>query len=99
MNRGLGSQSDAQRRADRIRVFREELDELERQKVLELNAEQRSSLDGWSAAQLNELAQEYDVDTTVSQKRVSWGMRIVSTLGGFAICAAVLLFFARYWGY
>jgi uncharacterized membrane protein len=80
-------------------MFREELDELERQKVLELNPEQRSSLDAWSAAQLSDLAQVYDVDTSVSQKRVSWGMRIVSTLGGFAICAAILLFFARFWGY
>jgi uncharacterized membrane protein len=26
-------------------------------------------------------------------------MRIASTLGGIAICAAVVLFFARYWGY
>ncbi len=44
------------------------------------------------------LAQQFDVDTTVSQKRVSWGMRIASTLGGLAICAAVVLFFAALLG-
>jgi len=99
MNTGPGSQSEAQRQADRIRVFREELQYLERKKVLELTAEQRSRLDEWSQSTLQDLAAQYDVDTTVSQKRVSWGMRIVSTLGGLAICAAVALFFARYWGY
>lgn len=49
--------------------------------------------------ELAELARQFDVDTSVSQKRVSWGMRIASTLGGIAICAAVVLFFIRYWGY
>src|SRR3989442_1631088 len=94
-----GSQSEAQRQADRIRVFREELQHLEREKVLELTAEQRSRLDEWFRSTLQNLAAQYDVDTSVSQKRVSWGMRVVSTLGGLAICAAVVLFFTRFWGY
>ena len=76
-----GSRSEAQRQADRIRVFREELAELEREKVFELTLGQHSRLDEWSRARLSELAAQYDVDTTVSQKRVSWGMRIASTPG------------------
>jgi cytochrome c-type biogenesis protein CcmH/NrfG len=99
MESGSGSRSEAQRRADRIRILREELDELERSRVLELSTDQRTRFDEWSAARLRELATEYDVDTTVSQKRVSWGLRITSTLGGLALCAAVVLFFNRYWGY
>jgi uncharacterized membrane protein len=99
VNTGAGSRSEAQRDADQIRLLREGLQELARQQVLELTPEQRNRFDEWSAARLKELTVQYDVDTTVSQKRVSWGMRIVSTLGGFAICAAVVLFFARYWGY
>jgi uncharacterized membrane protein len=50
-------------------------------------------------AQLAALADQFDVDTTASQKQVSWGMRIASTLGGLAISAAVVMFFTRYWGY
>src|SRR5213593_1179081 len=99
MDTGPGSRSEAQRQADRIRVLREELQELERQKILELTPEQRSRFDQWSRAKLSELAARYDVDTTISQKRVSWGMRIASTLGGLAICAAIVLLFMRYWGY
>src|SRR6059036_2361969 len=99
MDPGPSSQSEAQQQADRIRVFREELQQLERERVIELTPEQRRRLDEWSRFKLNQLAAQYDVDTTVSQKRVSWGMRIVSTLGGLAICAAVVLFFTRFWGY
>src|SRR5437867_5416511 len=93
------SQAEAQQQADRIRVFREELQQLERERVIELTPEQRRRLDEWSRFKLNQLASQYDVDTSLSQKRVSWGMRIVSTLGGLAICAAVALFFTRFWGY
>src|SRR5437773_416572 len=99
MNTGTGSRLEAQQQADRIRIFREELRELERQQVLQLTPDQRARFDAWSAARLSELASHYDVDTSVSQKQVSWGMRIVSTLGGLAICAAVVLFFSRFWGY
>src|SRR4029078_11861951 len=99
MNTGAGSRTEAQQDADRIRLLREGLEDLASQGVLELTPEQRSRFDEWSARRLHELAFQYDVDTSISQKRVSWAMRIVSTLGGFAICAAVVLFFGRYWGY
>jgi uncharacterized membrane protein len=92
-------QRQAQESAERIRRLREELARPELQQVLELTPDQQSRFDDWSREQLSELARQFDVDTSVSQKRVSWGMRIASTLGGIAICAAVVLFFMRYWGY
>lgn len=72
---------------------------MERAGVIELTAEQRARLEEWSRARLAELAARFDVDITDSAKCVSWGLRIVSTLGGLAVCAAVVLFFMRYWGY
>ncbi|MGA2713888.1 MAG: DUF2157 domain-containing protein [Bryobacteraceae bacterium] len=95
----IAGQHQAQQAADRIRLLRQELATPELQQVLALTPDQRSRFDDWSRAQLAELAQQFDVDTSASQKRVSWGMRIASTLGGIAICAAVVLFFMRYWGY
>jgi uncharacterized membrane protein len=88
-----------QEAADRIGVLREELAEGELAGVLALTPDQRARVEEWSRAKLAALAQEYDVDTTQSQKRVSWGLRITSTLGALALCAAVVLFFNRYWGY
>ncbi len=92
------SHSEAQQATDRIRLLRQELATPEVQRVLELSPEQQQRFDDWANAQLTQLAQQFDVDTSVSQKRVSWGMRIASTLAGIAICAAVVLFFMRYWG-
>jgi uncharacterized membrane protein len=94
-----GDRVGAQQAADRLRVLRQELASDEVQAVLALTPEQHQRFDDWSRAKLTALAQQFDVDTSISQKRASWGMRIASTLGGLAICAAVVLFFVRYWGY
>ncbi|HUJ22321.1 MAG TPA: hypothetical protein VLX58_12395 [Bryobacteraceae bacterium] len=89
---------EAQQRADRIRAFREELVELEHEGALRLNVAQRETLESYLQQTLADLAKRFDVDTTASQKQISWGMRIASTLGGLALCAAVVLFFLRFWG-
>ena len=89
----------AQQRADRIRAFREELTELEREGALTLDAAQRAGLETHLQRTLAAMAEQFDVDTTESQKQISWGMRIASTLGGLALCAALVLFFLRFWGF
>jgi len=91
--------AEAQRRADRIRAFREELRELEAQGVLALTAEQRAALLAHHDERLRELARLFDVDTTEAQKSLSWGMRIASFLGALAFCAAAYFFFYRFWGH
>ncbi len=88
----------AQRRVDRIHAFRRELEQLSREGALELTDEQQTNLEAHLESTLAGLAARYDVDISDSQKRISLAMRIASTLGGLAICAAVFLFFYRYWG-
>ena len=88
-----------QQRADRLRRFQRELAELEREGVLELTPEQRARLDAHIEKTMAELALQFDVDTTESQRQISLGMKIASALGGIALCAAVVLFLARYMGY
>jgi len=87
-----------QEHADRLRIFREELDRLERQKVLELSPEQRATVKSYLDRALGELAAQFGVDTTESQRQMSLGMRIASALGGLALCIALALFAARYLG-
>jgi uncharacterized membrane protein len=100
MNQAPGEdRTAAQLEADRIRILRQELASQEVQAVLALTPEQQTRFEAWSQARLAALAQRFDVDTTASQKRVSWAMRIASTLGALALCAAVVLFFTRYWGF
>lgn len=99
MQGGASAKGDAQRRADRIQAFHEELAELEREGVLSLAAEQRRRLDQHHYALLKSLAARFDVDTTQSEKRISWAMRLASTIAGGALCAAAVLFFYRVWGF
>jgi uncharacterized membrane protein len=88
----------AQKRVERIRAFRQQLEELLRDGVLALSSEQRERLDTHLAKALAELSERFDVDVSESQKQISLGMRILSTLGGLALCAALFLFFYRFWG-
>jgi uncharacterized membrane protein len=89
---------EAQRRADRIREFREEMDLLVEEQVLVLTEEQRRRVDEYHADLLSSLARVYDVDTSAAQKQMTVGMRIISLLGSMAISAAVFFFFYRIWG-
>jgi predicted membrane protein DUF2157 len=92
------NRQSAQRRADRISAFREELAELEREEALRLTPEQRDRLNHHLDLVLSRLRAQFDVDVAVAEKQISWGMRIAVTLGGLALCAGLVLFFYRFWG-
>ncbi len=89
---------EAQERVDRIHAFRREQEQLARDGILILTEEQRARLDAHLHKTLAELSARFDVDVSDSQKQISLAMRIASALGGLALCAAVVLFFYRYWG-
>ena len=92
------SREEAQRRADRIGAFREELASLEGDGVLALTEEQRAAVARHHAALLEGLASAFDVDRTERQKRLSSGMRAATLLGAFALSAALYAFLYRFWG-
>lgn len=92
------AKKEAQQRVDGIHAFRRELEQLAGEGVLVLSNEQREQLDAHLDKTLAELARRFDVDVSDSQKQISLAMRIASALGGLAICAAVFMFFYRYWG-
>ena len=91
------SRSDAQQRADDIRVFTGELARLEREGVLALTAAQRDAIAAHHRALLARLAQEYDIDRDVRAKQLSLGMRIASFLGALALAASVFFLFHQFW--
>src|SRR5215471_13214107 len=88
----------AQQRVDRIHAFQTELDQLQRDGLLVLSAEQQRRLTAHHSKLLRELGQQFDVDTTSGQKQMSLGMRIVSFLGALALATSVFFFFYRIWG-
>ncbi len=94
----ISGKKEAQHRVDRIQAFRCELDQLAHEGAIQLSSEQRARLDSHLNNTLAGLAARFDVDVSSSQKQISLAMRIASALGGLAFCAAVFLFFYRYWG-
>lgn len=94
----MPDRSEAQNLADRIRTLRAELADPQISTILQLSAEQQSRFDTWASSSLSELERDFDVDTTVTQASLSWGMRLAATLGGIALSAALILLFERYWG-
>lgn len=92
------TRAGAQRRADRIRAFREELDAASRDDAVELTPQQRSQLQAYHEGLLEQLSRRFDIDTSERHKQISRGMQVVSLLGAVALGASVLLYFVRVWG-
>lgn len=89
----------AQQRVDRIAAFRAELAELEREGGLVLTPEQRARLDDHLEGTLTVLGRRFGADVNESVRRLSWGMRLATLLGGVAFGAALVLFLHRIWGW
>lgn len=92
------SREDAQRRADRIGAFREELAAVEGETGVLLTPQQRATLDRHHSALLEQLAKAFDVDRTERQRRLSAGMKVATLLGALALAAALYTFLYRFWG-
>ena len=92
------SRDEAQRRADEIRIFRQELAGLEREGVLARTEEQRSAVTAHHDGLLGRLSSTFDIDRDAKAKQLSLGMRIASFLGALALAASVFFLFYRYWG-
>src|SRR5689334_17695670 len=93
-----GSRAEAQRRADQIRAFEQELRRLEGDGVLALTAAQRTSVAEHHRALLAAYAGEFDIDRGLQAQQMSLGMRIASLLGALALAASVFFLFYQFWG-
>lgn len=93
------NRSDAQQRADAIRVFNEELKRLESDGVVRLDDAQRAAIHSQHQMLLRTLAQEFDIDRDAKAKQLSLGMRVVSFLGAVALAASVFFLFYQFWGW
>jgi uncharacterized membrane protein len=91
------SRTEAQQRADEIRVFAQELERLERAGVFALTDAQRKAVTDHHQGLLAQYAREYDVDRDVRSKQLSLGMRVVSFLGALALAASVFFLFRQFW--
>lgn len=94
----MKNKEEAQRRVDRIQAFREELNDLEEQKVLRLSPEQKDSARNFHKTLIADLTRQFDTDLTEAEKKLTGGMKVLTFLGGTALCSSVFFFFYRMWG-
>lgn len=94
----VGDRASAQRRVNRVRAFRAELDELIATGVVSLSAAQRQAIDAHQDAVLRQLAAAHDVDRSDTSGQLSRGMRVVSFFGALALTAAIYSLVSRFWG-
>ncbi len=95
---GSGGKSQAQQRADDIRVFGRELARLEESGVVALTPDQAAAIARHHAELLAGYARDYDIDRDASAKQLSMGMRVASFLGAVALAASVFFLFYQFWG-
>ena len=92
------NREQAQQRIDRIRAFQKEMSALETEGVLKISSEDQNKVSEYHSHLIDDFNNRFDTDTTVTEKKLSWGMRVLTFLGGFALCASAFLFFYRFWG-
>lgn len=92
------TKDDAQRRADQIAAFRDELAALAREGVAPFDGATSAAVAAHQERILSALAREFDVDRGAAERQMSIGMRLASLLGAAALTAAVVSFVYRVWG-
>ncbi|NWB96913.1 DUF2157 domain-containing protein [Pseudomonas gingeri] len=92
------TQTDAQQRADDIRVFKQELERLEQNGVLTLSGEQRDSVEYHHRNLLDNYTRSFNIDRTTVSRQLSIGMRAASFLGALALAASIFFLFYKFWG-
>jgi uncharacterized membrane protein len=93
------TRSEAQTRADEIRVFRRELERLEHAGLLTLSDSQRQAVAAYHDELLTGYVKAFDIDCDVKGKQLSLGMRTASFLGALALAASVFFLFYQFWGW
>lgn len=89
--------ADAQRRVNRIRAFRAELEALTSAGAAALSVAQREDIARYHDALLQRLAAEHDIDRTETAGQLSRGMQVASFFAALALTAAVHSLVSHFW--
>ncbi|MCW8831602.1 MAG: DUF2157 domain-containing protein [Gammaproteobacteria bacterium] len=95
----MDNKQKAQQRADQIRAFYDEVEQLDADQVLKFDAEQFDPVVSYHNALLDSLTEKFDIDISAQQKQLSTGMKIASFIGALALAASVFFLFYQFWGY
>ena len=94
----IKSKQTAQQRADQILSFQAELEIIENEQILLLDAAKRIAVDSYHQKLLTKLSSSFDVDTNKQEKQLSLGMKIASFLAALGLAASIFFLFFQFWG-
>ncbi|MDD4929762.1 MAG: DUF2157 domain-containing protein [Gallionella sp.] len=89
---------EAQLRADQIHAFQREMDALEQEGVVALDAAERERVAEHHRELLAQYERHFDIDRNERASQLSLGMRIASLFGALALSASVFFLFYQFWG-
>ncbi len=89
----------AQDRIDRIHSFRMELAALSEEGIFNLSSKDKENIADYHSSLITKFSNQFDTDSTDTEKKMSLGMRILTFLGGLALCASIFFFFYQIWGH
>ncbi|MET1079756.1 MAG: DUF2157 domain-containing protein [Pseudomonas sp.] len=93
------TREQAQLRADRIQVFREELAQLQAEQVLVLEPAQQAAIARHQDQLLAHFAASLGIDATLHARRLSLGMRVASLFGALTLATSLFFLFYQFWGW
>lgn len=93
----MNNKHTAQQRVDRIEAFTQELNQLQHDGVVQLDAQQQQGIQQYHNTLLAQLAQQFDVDITQRGKNLTRSMQAASFFGALALAASVFFLFYQYW--
>ncbi|MEA3492732.1 MAG: DUF2157 domain-containing protein [Campylobacterota bacterium] len=94
----IRSKADAQKRVDQIEYFQSELEVLEQENVITLNADQHSAISDYHHNLIGELSSAFDIDASNHERQLSLGMKITSFLGALGLAMSIFFLFYQFWG-
>ncbi len=93
------NKKQAQERIDRIHAFRNELASLSEEGIFNLSSKAKETISHYHSHLIAKFSNQFDTDSSDTEKKMSLGMRILTFLGGLALCASIFFFFYQIWGH
>ena len=94
----IKSKVDAQKRADQIESFQTELECIQQEEIVFLDEGQQTVITEYHKNLIDNLANDFDIDSSAREKQLSSGMKIASFFGAFGLATSVFFLFYQFWG-
>lgn len=76
------NRDEAQQRIDQIHAFQQEMERLKSGGILDLSQGAQNKVSQFHSRLIDDFSNQFDTDSSINEKKLSWGMRILTFLEG-----------------